>query len=114
MVSTHIENSLALDFLAYLQVLVAVAVVIQFLLEDVPIPDDIVCKIVMQTIEEHNLPPLTVKHHHHRIVSPSPSNQPKRTCIQYDYKRAEKSVLSDWVGSVPRFPDKQFECTFRI
>jgi len=45
MVSTHIENSLALDFLAYLQVLIAFTVVIQFLLEDVPIPIDIIRKI---------------------------------------------------------------------
>ncbi len=41
------ENSLALDFLAYIQVLIAFSVVIQFLLDDFPIPDDNVCKIVM-------------------------------------------------------------------
>ena len=54
MVSMHIENSLALDFLtlSYLQVLIAFAVVIQFLLEDFPILDDVVHRIVMQTIEE--------------------------------------------------------------
>ena len=57
MVSTHIDNSLSLDFLAYLQVLIAFAVVIQVLLEDVPITDDIVHEIVMQAIEEHDLPP---------------------------------------------------------
>ena len=57
MVSMHIENSLALDFFAYLQVLIAFAVVIQFLLEDVPIPDDLIGEVVIQTIEEHDLPP---------------------------------------------------------
>ena len=40
--------------------------------------------------------------------------QPKRPRIKYDYQRAEESVLSDWLGEVPRFPDKQFERTFRI
>ena len=55
-----------MDFLGYLQVLIAFAVVIQVLLEDVRIPDDGVCKIVMQMIEEHELPPLTGKHCCHR------------------------------------------------
>ena len=72
MASMRIDNTLSLDFLAYLKVLIAFAVVIQVLLEDVPIPDDVVCKIVMQTIEEHDLPPLTGKHHRHRLVSPFP------------------------------------------
>jgi len=66
MVSTQIDNSLSMDFLGYLQVLIAFAVVIQVLLEDVRIPDDGVCKIVMQMIEEHELPPLTGKHCCHR------------------------------------------------
>ena len=56
MVSMHIENSLALDFFAYLQVLIAFAVVIQFTLEDVPIPNDVIREVVIQTIEEHDLP----------------------------------------------------------
>jgi hypothetical protein len=34
--------------------------------------------------------------------------------MKYDHKRAEKSVMSDWVGTVPRFSAKQIECTFRI
>jgi hypothetical protein len=57
----HIENSLSLDFLTFLQVLIAFADVIQVLLEDVAIPNDVICEIVMPTIEEHNLPPLTGK-----------------------------------------------------
>ena len=76
MVSMHIDNALSLYFLAYVQVLIAFAVVIQVLLEDVPIPDNAAHEIVMQIIEEHDLPRLTGKWHCHRLVSPSPTNQP--------------------------------------
>jgi hypothetical protein len=105
-------DSLLVDFIAFLQVLIAFAVVV--LSQDVPIPDDIIREIVVQTIDDHNLPPFTEKRRHRRIVSPSYSNPPKRACIQNDYKRSEESVFSDWAGPVPRFPDKQFERTFRI
>lgn len=108
------ENSLALDLFAYLQVLIAFAVVIQSLLEDVHILDDIICKVVMQTIEGHNLPPLTGRCHHNRLMSPSPSIQPKWTRIECNYKWTEESVLSNWVHLVLRFPEKQFERTFQI
>lgn len=37
--------------IAYLQFLVAFAVLIQLLLEDVTIPDDLFCEMVMQTID---------------------------------------------------------------
>jgi hypothetical protein len=37
-----------------------------------------------------------------------------RACIECDHERAEMSILSDWVGAVPRFADKHFERTFRI
>ena len=63
MVSTHYENSFAAEFIAYFQILIAVAVLLQFLLDEVEvtIPDDVVRKMVMQTIEEHDLPTLTGK-----------------------------------------------------
>jgi hypothetical protein len=82
-------------------------------LEDFPIPDDVLCDMVVQSIDDRNLPPLKGKRQR-RIQNQDPPNTPKRTCIQYDYKHAEASVLSDWLGEVPCFPDKQFECTFRI
>ena len=104
------------EFVAHLQVLIAVAVVLVFLLDDVSIPDDVVREMVMQTIEEHDLPPLTGK----RCcldgldeISLTPNNL-TRPRIKYDYKWAHDSVLSDWMGAVPRFPDKQFQLTFRI
>ena len=36
----------------------------------------------------------TIFHRRHRIVSPSPSHQPKQTHIQYDHKQAEKISLA--------------------
>ena len=109
-------NVLVTDFVAYLQVLIAVAVVLLFSFDDVSIPDDVVREMVMQTIEEHELPPLTGKRR--RQDGPDETaltaNDPKRLRIQYNYKRAYESVLSDWIGAVPRFPDKQFQRTFRI
>jgi len=92
----------------------ATAVVLQFLLDEVPIPDDVVCEMVMHTIAEHNLPPLTGERCHQKGVTPYVNSQPKRPCIKYDYSSKDASVLIDWVGAVPCFPDKQFECTFRI
>ena len=34
--------------------------------------------------------------------------------MKYDHERAEQSVMSDWVGTIPRFSDKQFEHSCRI
>jgi hypothetical protein len=109
-------NVLLTDFVAYLQVLIAVAVVLLFSFDDVSIPDDVVREMVMQTIEEHELPPLTGKRRRQdgQDEIALTANDPKRPRIQYDYKRAHESVLSDWIGAVPRFPDKQFQRTFRI
>ena len=104
---------LMFGMVSYLHILAAFAVILHLLLEDVPISDDVLCEMVVQSIDDRNLPPLTGKHRR-RIQNQDPSNTPKRTRIQYDYKCAEASVLSDWLGEVPRFPDKQFERTFRI
>jgi hypothetical protein len=72
-------------------------------MEDTSIPDGVFCETVMQIIEEYDLPPLTGKHRHQQSLSPS--NQSKRAQIEYDYKCVQDSVLSDWLGEVPRFPD---------
>ena len=77
--------------------------------DDIEIPQDVIRDMVLEAVDEHDLPPLTGKR-----TRASSAGQPKRPRIKYDYQRAEQSVLSDWVGEVPRFPDKQFERTFRI
>ena len=61
MVSAHFENIFAVDIIAYLQVLIALAILLQVSLDEVTIPDDIVHEMVMQTIKELGLPQLTGK-----------------------------------------------------
>ena len=114
MVSTQYENIFTVDFIAYLQVLIAAAVLLQFLLDEVTIPDDVVCEMVMQTIEEHNLHSLTQKQRRQKGVILFSNNLPKRPCITYSCARVDVRILSDWVCAVPRFSDMQFEHTFRI
>jgi len=98
---------------SYLHILAAFVVILHLLLEDVSIPDNVLREMVVQSIDNRNLPPLIGKHRR-RIENQDPLNIPKRMLIQYDYKCTEASVLSDWLGEVPHFPDKQFERTFRI
>ena len=112
MVCSPNDNSLGLGMIAYLQVLIAVTIVLQLLSQDVLLPQDVVREMVMQTINECDVPQLSGKCSKHQISSAS--NSVKRTCIKYDYQQAEESVFADWVGEVPHFPDEQFERTFRI
>lgn len=105
------ENVLFTDFIAVLQVLMVFGLIAHAALDedDIEIPQDVIRDMVLEAVDEHDLPPLTGKR-----TRASSAGQPKRPRIKYDYQRAEQSVLSDWVGEVPRFPDKQFERTFRI
>ena len=41
-------------------------------------------------------------------------NKKRKEIIKYDRNRAYKCVMSDWIGTVPRFNDKQFERSFRL
>jgi hypothetical protein len=65
--------------LSLLQILVGFVVVAHLLMEDTSIPVDVVCKMVMQTIEEYDLPPLTGKCRCQQSLSPS--NHSKRARI---------------------------------
>ena len=47
--------------MSYHHILDAFAVILHFLLEDVPIPDDVFHKMFVQTIEDCDHPPLTGK-----------------------------------------------------
>ena len=98
----------------YLQVLIAFAVLFQFMLDNIPTTHDVIHKLVMLLIEEQDLPPLTGKHSHKNVESQSSNIPHKRSQIRCNYARAEASIISDWVGEVPRFPDMQFKCTFLI
>jgi hypothetical protein len=108
------ENVLVTDFIAVLQVLMVFGLIAHAALDedDIEIPQDVIRDMVLEVVDEHDLPPLTGKR---TRASSASAGQPKRPHIKYDYQRAEQqSVFSDWVGEVSRFPDKQFERTFRI
>ena len=112
MVDLFTDNSLGLGMIAYVEIPIAVVVILHFVSQDVPLPRDIVEEMVVQTIAECNLSPLTGKRS--RQVSSSASNSIpiKRSRIKHDYLHAEECVIADWVGERPHFPDKQFERTF--
>ena len=59
----------------------------------------------MNVIHDHDLAPLVGKHHHHH--SNAEDVVWKRTYVEYDHKRAEMSILSDWVDDIPQFVYKQ-------
>ena len=89
--------------IAYFQALIASAVVLMLLSQDVPLPEDVVREIIVQTIDKCDVTQLTGKHTRRKISSDS--NSVKRTCIKYDYHRAKESIFAGWVGEVPHFPD---------
>jgi hypothetical protein len=106
-VCTH----LYLGMVSFIQLLIKFSVLVQLICPE-PIPDDVICKLVMNVICDHNLDPLVGKHCHHQ--SNVEDVLQKRVCIEYNNKRAELSILSDWVGDVPWFANKQLKRTFRI
>ncbi len=69
--------------IAYLQVLITFAVVLQLLSQGVPLPENAVREIVIQTIDECDVLQLTGMHT--RRQTSSDSNSVKRTRIKYDY-----------------------------
>ena len=105
------DTSQIFGMVSYLHILAAFAVILQLLLEDVLIPDNVLHEMVVQS---RWLWPHSTRKFRRRIQNQDPLNPPKRLRIQHDYIFTEDSVLSDWLGEVPHFPDKQFKRTFRI
>jgi len=114
MVDSFTDNCHVLGMTAYIKILMAIVVILHLMSQDVPLPQDVVEEMVLQTIEEYDSPPLTGRRRRRVSSSASMSIPIKRPRIKYDYLRAEECVMADWVGDLPRFPDKQFERTFRI
>ena len=81
------------------------------MIDSEPIPDDVIHDLLMNAIHVHDLLSLTGKSPLHRNAEDIVQ---KRACVEYNHKRAEMSILSDCVGVVPGFADKQFERTLRI
>ena len=92
--------------------IVSVAVVL--LSNDGPtkIPHDVIAEMVRHVIHDHDVQLLSGKRQSSGATDLHPTKKWKQ--IKYDRERAKKCVMDDWLGSIPRFPDKSFERTFRI
>jgi hypothetical protein len=69
------ENVLIMDFIALLQVLMVFGLIVHAALDNdnIEIPEDVIREMVLQAVDEHDLPPLTGKH-----TRASSAGQPKR------------------------------------
>ena len=69
------ENVLVTDFIAVLQVLMVFGLIAHAALDedDIEIPQDVIRDMVLEVVDEHDLPPLTGKH-----TRASSAGQPKR------------------------------------
>ena len=68
------------------------------------IPHNVIEEMVYEFIRGHNVRPLLGK----RCSSDpdDPHQTKKRKQISYDRERAKKCMMEDWLGPIPRFPDK--------
>ena len=76
------------------------------------IPDNVIAETVYNFIRDHDVRPLSQKRHSSDADDPHPTKKQKK--IQYDREQAKKCMMDVWLGPIPRFPDKLFECTFCI
>ena len=79
--------------------------------EDVEVPRDVARDMVDEFIREYNITSLNGKR---AKGSGENGEKTKRQRINYDHERARVCVRDDWMGPVPRFPDKSFQRAFRI
>lgn len=77
------------------------------------IPADIIDDMVRESLDQYILPEAASKRRHGSSGT-SGGPKKKRKNVKYDRERARRCVMSDWLGPVPRFADKQFERVFRI
>ncbi len=103
---------LVVVFMTIIRVVSVAAALLSNRHEPTEISDDVIAEMVYDFIREHDVQPLSAK-----TCSSDPDDAhpiKKRKLIHYDRERAKKCVMDDWLGPIPRFPDKSFECTFRI
>jgi hypothetical protein len=80
--------------------------------EPTKIPLDYIAEMVYDFARKHDVQPLSGKRRSSDPDDPHPIK--KRKHINYNRERAKKSVMDDWLGPIPRYPDKSFEHTFCI
>jgi hypothetical protein len=76
------------------------------------IPDDFIAEMIYNFICDNCVWPLSRNRHSSNADDPHPTKKQKQTkdCRE----RAKKCMVDDWLGPIPRCPDKSFECTFGI
>jgi hypothetical protein len=99
-------------FSTFFHVVTAAAVVLTITSPDeFEIPRDVAEEMVLRVIHDNGIRALSGKRSKRgNDHNADMSNKPKQ--IKYDHERARKCVQDDWMGPIPRFPDKSFEHTF--
>ncbi len=72
-------------------------------------PRDVLKDVIMDLIDHYN-----VGYIYRQKTSVQSSSNRKRKVIDYNRELASKCARIDWFSSMPRFDDKQFECTFHF
>ncbi len=73
------------------------------------IPTDIIKERIKECLDEVDLPTTTSKRPRRHSNGDGSGSENKRTKVDYDRERAYQCVMSDWLGPVTIFPDRQFE-----
>jgi hypothetical protein len=60
--------------------------------------------MVRDVISEHDVQPLSRKRQSSGATDLHPTK--KRKQIEYNREQAKKCMMDDWLGPIPRFPDK--------
>ena len=89
--------------------IVSAAALLNFDAGPTEIPDDVIAEMVHDIISEHELKSLSGKRQSSDATDLHRTK--KRKQIEYDREQAKKCVMGDWLGPIPRFPDKSFERT---
>jgi hypothetical protein len=85
------------------------------------IPTDVIKEMIESNLGQYV--PVTLlrslgKKYKHALISDveeeldAGMNKKRRTMIKYNQIRAYKCIMSDWLGTVPQFNNKQFERAF--
>ncbi len=113
MSNTNVDSYLWIVFSTFLHVVAAAAVTITAATvpEDLKVPRDVARDMVDEFIRENNITSLNGKREKSTTNLENGATN-NRQHINYDHKRARVCVREDWMGPMPRFPDKSFERTF--
>jgi hypothetical protein len=73
---------------SFIQLLVAFSVIVQ-LIDSEPIPDDVICELIMNAIHDHDLAPLVGKHCRHQSNAENAVQKRAHAHIEYKHETRE-------------------------